>query len=870
MKTPPILIAAAACLFSSIASAVECMDFESFDAPENFPVGSTITENNISGTILPGIRPDGTIATGGYARVIESPQGSGNNRFFLSNTTVCYDLGCGDNISFSYTNAGGYVNILIDGDGIQVAGLSNGNYTIGGANVNVAGSTITVTMLTSGVETICLGGQEFIMDDFCYEPCENDSCFDFENLGTKEIPAGEGFIEDGHQVTITPFLDNPGSASSSDTGNAGHFGNEVYLKHAVMNFSFDCASGLMLNYAQTEAGVEICINGEMVIEESFTDLDGTTVGGVLVEIKGGASGKITLTGFITQFSIGGTDIYVDHLCPMPCIMDCIDFEGETVDAVFPFGSTIREDEIDLEVGGFEGEKGDAIIRDEGNAGHQGQDVELAKASLSIGIDCAESIMLHFGQYEKGIELEINGEFISVISLSELDGVELGGVDLEVVHDVVTNDGIRGVLTATGLIQKFTIGGARLFVDHICIEACPDPDCVDFELFPFTGTYPVGTTLNEEMTSLTVTPFQGINGTLSISGDNLAGHLGNEATLTNAGIDVRYVCAESVQFNFRIVSGNIGLSINGESAIAANFAALDGQTLGGVVIDANVVSSGRVYFTGMVQSLVISGEDLRVDRICYEPCDDLGMCIDFEELPAAGTWTISEQFTEDGTTMRNYLLFDEDFNLINIDGNLETANQQRAGFSGQDLEFNEAVVEFEFAVPCVENLSLNYGEYSGLVNLSINGDTIVAEDLYDLNGTTIGGRSVFVTRVPVTGGVIGMLRVDGPVTDLSIGGVNFFIDHVCFEECDPIVLGELILVSSEPISASQRETTMKVHVTGPATLRLQESTDLGQDDNWSTVSPATFTPIPGQPDWYETSAIYPLVDPQHFFRVFAGY
>jgi hypothetical protein len=53
-------------------------------------------------------------------------------------------------------------------------------------------------------------------------------------------------------------------------------------------------------------------------------------------------------------------------------------------------------------------------------------------------------------------------------------------------------------------------------------------------------------------------------------------------------------------------------------------------------------------------------------------------------------------------------------------------------------------------------------------------------MMDFDGSTINGVDVFVTEIPVTGGVQGIVLLKGPINTLEVGGQEFFLDHVGFK------------------------------------------------------------------------------------------
>jgi hypothetical protein len=857
-------------LMGQMVSAAVCVDFESLTGGTVYPVGSSFSENTVTMTIQPGIDTSGQPVPGGFAQIIQFPQGSGNQALFLSNATVCLDLGCGDNLQLTYGNSGGYVNLFIDGDKLEVATLSDGTFILGGTEVTVSGGTISVSVLTSGIGEICIGGQELIVDNICFEPCDNTDCLEFEGI-TKELASGDGFTEDGLLVEVTGFDGNSGFLSPGTGNLAGHIGQELDLKNAGISLNDICASGISFQFGELDQGVEICINGDCVTTDSFTDLDGLMLGGATISVSGKLvgdvlTGTVSISGTIDSFQVGGRSLRLDHVCRQACERNCIDFEKEAVRTKFTPGDVFSEDGYEFGFDQFQSGDASGTIDDQGRAGHLGQDMRLENALFFGRFTCMDAFSVHYGQYTQGVRVTINGDSVNAASMDELDGQVIGGVTLSVTFDLV-NGGQRGVLQGVGRFDELVIGGTLIYIDHLCLVPCPDPDCVDFEVFPLNAQYRETDFLMEDSTEMQVTGFGPGTALATIVDGNSADHIGNEIRLQQAGLSIRYPCASAISFHYAIDNGPVVLSVNGVNGPqVSKFSSYDGTVIGDANISVTGTDKGTVTITGTLLQVVIAGTDLHIDHICHVPCS--GNCLDFEGIHPGESWFTFQGFIEDDVQVRTYLLFDLSGDLVDPDPVMRTSTSQRAGHLGQEIRLTNATAEFQFDDPCVTNLSLHFGNYGDLVNLQIGGDLVRAADMAALDGQVIGGVTVSVIRFPVTGGYTGLLRLDGNIDSLYIGGTNFYIDRVCFDVCEPIALGQLRILNVEDLSPTQRRYTLETEMTGPGILRLRANNDLGPTRPVQTG--AVISPLASPPDTYRIQVVKPPSTLPWFFWAEAVY
>jgi len=99
---------------------------------------------------------------------------------------------------------------------------------------------------------------------------------------------------------------------------AGHTGKDLNLNNISVRFEFKAAySKLTLYFGEYGGNINLTINGILKNTNDFLDLDGSTVGGVLISVTMATpeKGLLTLEGNIHSFSVGGQELWIDHVCP---------------------------------------------------------------------------------------------------------------------------------------------------------------------------------------------------------------------------------------------------------------------------------------------------------------------------------------------------------------------------------------------------------------------------------------------------------------------------------------------------------------------------------------------------------------------------
>jgi hypothetical protein len=163
-------------------------------------------------------------------------------------------------------------------------------------------------------------------------------------------------------------------------------------------------------------------------------------------------------------------------------------------------------------------------------------------------------------------------------------------------------------------------------------------------------------------------------------------------------------------------------------------------------------------------------------------------VDFESLPAGKTWGSSATpSTPPGTLLFSDSGIDVSINEFQLPGAGKSygfAKIDLAG-TGQNMRLNNVVMTLDFArLPRpVRNITIEYVDLGGSANIAVNGNPPLSGALSTLPSTVAPNVFLLVTRTPVTGGVHGKIILLGPITSLTIGGQEFWIDNVTVRDCE---------------------------------------------------------------------------------------
>ena len=162
----------------------------------------------------------------------------------------------------------------------------------------------------------------------------------FENLNLgDEFHVGDTFTSGGMTATGAEYFWFGGSstldgyATVRDDGLAGGAGKEISFTNLNLNFDYAVKplQGLSFMFGELGGDVNFSINGDLKSVLNFSDLNGTTVGGVMVFVAGtNTSGSVFAIGPISSFGIGGQELIIDNIIaciPEPASMALLAFGG---------------------------------------------------------------------------------------------------------------------------------------------------------------------------------------------------------------------------------------------------------------------------------------------------------------------------------------------------------------------------------------------------------------------------------------------------------------------------------------------------------------------------------------------------------------
>ena len=191
----------------------------------------------------------------------------------------------------------------------------------------------------------------------------------------------------------------------------------------------------------------------------------------------------------------GDDVFapVDHHLPInpgiefepPVViqpLDCIDFEDMPAAGVYGVGATFTADNTGLQAqftgepftwsGGGITAAGQTSVDHSNHAGHLGQDMMVNNILVDIDFGATvDGVVMNFGEFGGNLNLEINGDFRNFNDFQDVNGLNIGGVNVNVVGGGFGND--VGRLAMSGPISSLKVGGQELWIDHVCTREKAD-------------------------------------------------------------------------------------------------------------------------------------------------------------------------------------------------------------------------------------------------------------------------------------------------------------------------------------------------------------------------------------------------------------
>ncbi len=425
--------------------------------------------------------------------------------------------------------------------------------------------------------------------------------FEDHDPGTRFVP-GETFTtlgDDGQtmDVVVTPYIFSDGGQFSGYTefdnqGISGGTGNDLQLNNVNLNFEFDPPlQGLSLLFSDLGGSVNLTVNGDFRFLQDLSEVDGQTVGGLLVSVQlvpGENRGVLQLSGQVESFAIGGQEFWVDRLCKNLGAGGSVALPPATHTVDLGFGQRVENVNFgNMRLGEIHGRKWHDIN------GNSEPDEDEYLAGWTIYLDLNENGRWDEGEEPATVTDERGGYWFTNLK--------------------------NGTYTVGEVLQpgwEQTYPSPRPSSDLFQFE---DVNPAAFYTFgdPFTVVADAGA-----IADVTVGSFVSSGGEVTTFGSVNAFGLGtvpaNQAlSISNATADFEF---EEVLTGILLVysdsGGNVNLNINGVLENVANLTALDGTLVGGTLVAVNQVSDnfGLLSITGEINSFAIGGQEFWIDNL----------------------------------------------------------------------------------------------------------------------------------------------------------------------------------------------------------------------------------------------------------------
>ncbi|MFK7907885.1 MAG: T9SS type A sorting domain-containing protein [Chitinophagales bacterium] len=402
--------------------------------------------------------------------------------------------------------------------------------------------------------------------------------------------------------------------------------------------------------------INIRVNGEdLVIAQNIWDLT-SIAPNVSLSVTGTSPQIVTLTGEIEELVIGAHNTHLSLFCyetgiPVQEEQDnCLFFEG-VVEGSYETKNDFKEGDF------LFAEDGVAVYLQNGNfynppfviggvevysGGPEFGSLEFGNPDFGIkqfmSIDTA-AVEFDFGGHTEQVVsvnlsyignagiLQINNETWHEGYFSDMPTEIADGVSLTVTYDATT---LMGELSLEGNIRRMTIGSTSMWIDDVCFETAPyilpDNACFDFDDLFFTR-FGSRSFVTDAYTGEMIYNYEGLP--ISLEGNQVGGEESVGAVHFNVSDDGSghvFVEDGGVGFDFGAIgktvtsvsfeyenNGTFNLTINNLPTIEVVNSEIVGDIPDGFLI---VIDTATVSITGAVEKLIIGGEPILIDNLCY--------------------------------------------------------------------------------------------------------------------------------------------------------------------------------------------------------------------------------------------------------------
>ena len=147
-----------------------------------------------------------------------------------------------------------------------------------------------------------------------------------------------------------------------------------------------------------------------------------------------------------------------------------DFDDLPLGATYAVGTAFTTNGIPVIVRPFQWSNGiwtstgNASVVALGQAGGAWKEIAVNNVNLEIGIEIPlTGLSLRFGEYGGNLNIRINGDFRNFENFADINGLNIGDVQVSVVNGLGKD---TGILVLAGQIHDFAVGGQEFFVDDL--------------------------------------------------------------------------------------------------------------------------------------------------------------------------------------------------------------------------------------------------------------------------------------------------------------------------------------------------------------------------------------------------------------------
>lgn len=153
------------------------------------------------------------------------------------------------------------------------------------------------------------------------------------------------------------------------------------------------------------------------------------------------------------------------------------------------------------------------------------------------------------------------------------------------------------------------------------------------------------------------------------------------------------------------------------------------------------------------------------------------CLDFTAPPAGTTYVLGPVFATPGYAF-SMAQFQWSTGAWTADHSEISPSNLAGGTPPKELLVDNITPTLNFTAG-VNQVTFRFAEFGGNVNLRVNGGFVNLNDLPPLFGAVVGGANIAGWAVPVFGGYMGVMTINGNIGRFGVGGQELFIDDVCF-------------------------------------------------------------------------------------------